>query len=92
MTHYQKLATLFFRVIGAALLTLGVFMGIFAIGAGVAAETRVGLLLGTLYALPCLVFGGLFFVLSKKLGGWVCYDFEEDSRKEAQEAQKKEDN
>lgn len=80
MTHYQKLATLLFRVIGAALLTLGVFMAIFAVGTGIASETRIGLLLGTLYALPFLLFGGLFFGLGKKLGGWVCYDFEKESR------------
>jgi hypothetical protein len=88
MTHYQKLAILLFRVIGAALLTLGVFMAIFAIGTGVASETRIGLLLGTLYALPFMIFGSFFFGLSKKLGRWVCYDFEKESRVEIPESGK----
>ena len=67
-----------FRVVGAALLTIGIFMGLFAIGTGLSGEVRVGILVGSLYSLPCLLFGGLFFVLSRRLAKWVCFDFEKE--------------
>jgi hypothetical protein len=90
MTHYQKLATLLFRVIGVIILAVGVFMVLFAIGAAVLVDRRTGIAIGTIYGPPFLLFGGVFFGLSRKLAGWVCHDFEktgEDGREKAQKAQ-----
>jgi hypothetical protein len=84
MTHYQKLATLLFRVIGSALLTIGIFMGIFALGTGLASDPRVGIIVGSLYSLPCLIFGAAFFFLSRKLAQWVCFDFEKGEEEQPQ--------
>lgn len=79
MTHYQKLATLLFRVIGVIILAVGAFMVLFAIGAAVLVDRRTGIAIGTIYGPPFLLFGGVFFGLSKRLAGWVCHDFEKES-------------
>lgn len=80
MTHYQKLATLLFRVIGVIILAVGVFMVLFAIGAAVLVDRRTGIAIGTIYGPPFLLFGGVFFGLSRKLAGWVCHDFSDTEK------------
>ena len=76
MTHYQKLATLLFRVIGVIILSIGVVMLIFAAGAALLVDPRMGMAIGAIYGPPCLIFGWVFFGLSKKLAVWICYDFD----------------
>jgi hypothetical protein len=86
MTHYQKLATLLFRVIGVFILAVGVVMLIFAGGAAMLIDRRMGLAIGTIYGPPFLIFGWALFALSKKLASWVCSDFEGESRVENSES------
>jgi hypothetical protein len=85
MTHYQKLATLLFRVIGVIILAIGVVMLIFAAVVGLLIDPRAGFALGITYGPPCFIFGWAFFALSKKLASWVCADFEKESRVESGE-------
>jgi uncharacterized membrane protein len=81
MTHYQKLATLVFRILAALILAVGVFMMIFAVGAGMMIDRRMGIAIGAVYGPPFLIFGGVFFYASRKLAEWVCYDFEKEPGK-----------
>lgn len=76
MTHYQKLVTLIFRVIGTIIIAIGVLMIIFAFGAAMLIDRRTGIAIGTIYGPPCLILGGAFWGLSKKIAGWICHDFD----------------
>lgn len=78
MTHYQKLATVIFRVIAMVIVAVGVFMVIFAVGAGMMVDRRMGLAIGAIYGPPFLIFGGIFFYASRKLAEWVCHDFDKE--------------
>lgn len=76
MKHYQKLGTLLFRVIGVLILSIGVIMSIFATGIALLIDPRQGMAIGAIYGPPFLIFGWVFFGLSKKLAVWICYDFD----------------
>ena len=81
MTHYQKLATMIFRIVGLFFLVLALISFVIAL---------IFILLGTFanggieMAFPLIIYfiltsiiGGVFFKLSKKLAGKVCFDFNE---------------
>lgn len=88
MTHYQKLATLIFRVIGVIILSVGVIMLILALGAALLVDPRMGIAIAAFYGPPCLIFGWAVFSLSAKLAGWVCHDFDGTDEGSHEEAQK----
>lgn len=69
-----------FRLVGVIIFAIGVFMVIFAIGTAVLVDKRMGIAIGTIYGPPCLLFGGLFFLLSRRLAKWVCFDFEKEEK------------
>ena len=81
MTHYQKLATMIFRIIGLFFLVLAlisfvialvfILMGIFANGGLQMAFPFV------IYSILTSIIGGVFFKFSKKLANKVCFDFNE---------------
>lgn len=86
MTHYQKLATVIFRVIAMVIIAIGVFMLIFAVGAGMMVDRRMGLAIGAIYGPPFLIFGGVFFYASRKFAEWVCYDFDKETKEDSHES------
>ena len=82
MTHYQKLATMIFRIVGAFFLVLGAVMALVSLAItflfkfssyGNLSSTSV--FMGNFCCLPAIIFGILFFGLSRILAKWVCFDF-----------------
>ena len=74
MTHYQKLATMIFRIIGAVFLIFGGILAILAL-IFVFFESRITIPIVLFYSLPTIILGILFFSLSRKLAKLVCFDF-----------------
>lgn len=84
MTHYEKLATMIFRIFGAFLLVLSAIsfilalcFGIFAIFDSYGKGSNGAILLFVVYTVPTGIFGFIFFKLSRFLAKFVCYDFDE---------------
>ena len=87
MTHYQKLATLIFRITGVFLLVLSaisfaialffIVFGAVAIGFGSGGGLEIGVPLLLIYTLPTALIGIVFFKLSVKLALKVCFDLDE---------------
>ncbi len=83
MTHYQKLATMIFRVIGASLLVLTVisiiaasFLGAFGIYDSSGTSTRGSLAICFFCVIPTAILGFVFFNSSRKLARLVCSDLD----------------
>lgn len=84
MTHYQKLATAAFRIIGVfflvpAALTFLVALSFFLSGifTGQRGGFEIGVPLFVVYTIPATIIGLVFFKLSRKLARKVCFDFDE---------------
>ena len=84
MTHYQKLVTAAFRIVGvfflvlaALTLPIALFFSLFGIFAGRREALDVGLPLFVLYTIPTTIIGLVFFKLGRKLAKKVCFDFDE---------------
>ena len=75
MTHYQKLATMIFRIIGTVFLVFGVMTSLLVLFF-IFAEPRMALPIAISYSLPTIVLGIVFFSFSRLLSGWVCFDFD----------------
>lgn len=75
MTHYQKLSTMIFRIIGVVFLVFGGIAALLAL-LFIFGEMRMAIWIALFYSLPTIVFGILFFSLSGKLAKWVCFDFD----------------
>lgn len=75
MTHYEKLATMLFRLIGTFFLIFG---GISALAAliFISGEPRMAFWIALFYSLPTIIFGITFCSLGKKLAKWICFDFD----------------
>lgn len=79
MTHYQKLATLIFRIIGALFLAIAIFYGLISVVASTlvySLNSIAWLAFVNFYWLPLLIIGIILFASSKKLGKFVCFDFD----------------
>lgn len=76
MTHYQKIATMAFRVIGSLLLVVGVLAALIGLILSVSFFRDIGLWIAVFYSIPLTVFGVAIFSLSKTLGKLVCFDFD----------------
>lgn len=80
MTHYEKLATMIFRIIGIFFLVLAVFLLILSsifLLIGIFRESddlRIGLGILINYAFPTIVTGFLIFKVSGKLAKKACFD------------------
>lgn len=82
MTHYEKLATMTFRVIGIfflvpAALSFALVLVFFALGFQGRGGPDAAIQLFVLYTLPATIVGLIFFKLSKKLSKKVCSNFDE---------------
>ena len=84
MTHYKKLATMIFRIIGASLLVLTVisiivaaFLGAFGIYDSSGTSTKLALAIFFFFTIPTAILGFVFFNVSRKLARIVCFDFDE---------------
>ena len=82
MTHYQKLATLIFRIVGVFFLVLASLSFAVALLFSISAifargGLEVGLPLFIFYSIPTTIIGVVFFKLSKKFAIKVCFDFDE---------------
>lgn len=82
MTHYQKLATMIFRVIGMVFLVLaGISLAVALLFSAAGLFMRGGLEIAfpifVIYTIPTSIVGGIFFKFSKKLAEKVCFDFNE---------------
>jgi hypothetical protein len=82
MTHYQKLATMIFRIIGVFFLVLAAlsfaiallfFIGGFFTRGGM----EIAIPLFVIYTIPTMIIGGSFFKLSKILAVKVCTNLDE---------------
>lgn len=73
MTHYQKLATIIFRVIGLILIIASFILWIPAFLVNPLAVNPFFTLFSIL---PYLVLGIVLFTLSKFLAKYICYDFD----------------
>lgn len=73
MTHYQKLATMIFRIIGLILIAASFILWIPAFLLNL---SRVNPFFTLFSMLPYLVLGILLFILSKFLAKWICFDFD----------------
>ena len=71
MTHYQKLATMIFRIIGVIEIAIGLVLWIPS--ALISSFRPIYILF---YVLPFLVLGFTFFVFSRQLARRVCFDFD----------------
>ena len=76
MTHYQKIATMAFRVIGSFLLVVGILAALIGLILSVSFFRDIGLWIAVFYSIPLAVFGVGTFSLSKNLGKLVCFDFD----------------
>ncbi len=70
MTHYQKLATMTFRIIGVILIIGSFILWILAF-------LLLPLAFGLFYfLLPYFIMGNILLILSKFLAKFVCFDFD----------------
>lgn len=76
MTHYEKLATVIFRILGVLLLVIGIFIGVIALLAIAVSRSLEPLVFVIFYTVPMLILGVLFFATSRKLAKRVCFDFD----------------
>ena len=76
MTHYQKLATMIFRIVAVFLLIVGVSTAIIGFTASLFIFAQFGIWIGVFYSVPFTIVGILFFILSRNLARWVCFDFD----------------
>jgi hypothetical protein len=81
MTHYQKLATMTFRLIGALLMLTGVLtVVIYLFPRLIDPYFRDWRLIipVSVYSLPFFVTGFFLFATSRPLGRWICFDFDKE--------------
>jgi len=64
-----------FRIIGAFFLVFGGIAALIAL-IFTFGEMRISFGIAVFYALPTIIFGILFFSLSRILAKWVCFDFD----------------
>ncbi len=82
MTHYQKLALLTFRIIGTVFFLFAAVTALLSLTApffGYQAGTIVLFLI--FYSLPLSIFGGVFWLTSRKLAQLVCNDLDNSDEK-----------
>lgn len=82
MTHYQKLAVMIFRIIGAFFSVFSAVSALLSLTApffGFHAGMILMFLIG--YSLPLLIFGAVFWLASKKLARLVCFDLNNSDEK-----------
>jgi len=79
MTHYQKLAAMIFRIVGALLmLTGGVILAVFLVfGLLIPAVNSLTVPLTLFYSLPLVLLGMFFFSASTLFARWVTIGFDE---------------
>lgn len=80
MTHYQKLTTMIFRIIGAVFLVLAAISFAVALlflvsGLFTRGGLQIAFPLFVIYTIPTSMIGGIFFKFSKKFAEKVCFDF-----------------
>lgn len=75
MTHYQKLTTIIFRVIGLIFLIFGTLGAIISLIFFLSREMWA-ILIGLVYGLLPMIFGIIFFSFSRRFAKWVCFDFD----------------
>lgn len=73
MTHYQKLATMIFRIIGLIIIIGG---SVSWIQTFFFAPKIINASLVLFAVLPYLIVGMVLFVLSRFLARWICLDFD----------------
>jgi hypothetical protein len=83
MTHYQKLAAMIFRIIGACFLVLAILSFAIALlfllfGLFTRGGLEIAFPLFIIYTIPTTIIGLLFFKLSKNLAKRVCFDLNEE--------------
>jgi hypothetical protein len=71
MTHYEKLATMIFRIIGIIEIGIGLVLWIPS-----AIIPGFNVLRVVFYVLPFLAIGFVFFAFSRPLAKRVCFDFD----------------
>jgi uncharacterized protein YacL len=77
MTHYEKLAAMIFRILGAFLLILGILIAVMAlISIPVVQQLFPALIFIIFYSIPLAILGIYFFSTSRKLAKRVCFDFD----------------
>jgi hypothetical protein len=79
MTHYQKLATMIFRVLGLLFIIAGVLAALISIGSLIIVyqfSFIIYMIYVNLYWLPLMTLGMFLFILSRKLAKWICFDFD----------------
>ena len=79
MTHYQKVATMLFRVIGTILMLAGaVILAVFLVfGLFITPLSLMTVPVTLFYSLPLVFLGILFFSSSILLARWVTIGFDE---------------
>lgn len=80
MTHYQKIATMIFRIIGVFFLISSALIGLISLLLSLlfVSVGGIGNVVGffSIFSwLPTLIFGIVFFSSSRLLAKWVCLDF-----------------
>jgi ABC-type arginine transport system permease subunit len=75
MTHYEKLATMIFRILGAFLLLVGIIIAVMASLTMPVNGLFPPVFFIIFYSIPLVVLGILFFYGGRKLARWVCSDF-----------------
>lgn len=82
MTHYQKLATMFFRTISCSFFVLALTVGLLCFTAPFF-DVQFGdiLLFLIFYSLPLAIFGIVFWLLSKTLAKFVSKDLDKSNEK-----------
>jgi ABC-type Fe3+ transport system permease subunit len=73
MTHYQKIATLLFRVVAIIIALSGLIFSIVTFLGNSTLMHPLGILV---LALPPMVVGAGIFAFSRYLSGLVCFDFD----------------
>ncbi len=76
MTHYQKLATMLFRIVGVFFLVVAILTAVGGYALSMFWIREAGFLIAITYALPCTIIGILFCSLGRRLSMWVCFDFD----------------
>lgn len=75
MTHYEKPATMIFRIFGAILLIVGILITFLALILGLTEPYFPVAPWVIFYSIPLTVLGILLFSGSRKLAKWICFDF-----------------
>jgi hypothetical protein len=77
MTHYQKLATLIFRVIGCSFFVLAAIAFLLCLTVPFFGfQNKMILLFLIFYPLPLAILGAVFWLLSKRLAKFVTVDLD----------------